>query len=184
MITLYPTETVYGLGVSVFDDAELQRLREIKGGREGKLESWLVKDIAQLEKYGVLSNAAQRLAEQLLPGPLTLVLAARPEARRGIWKDVEYIGFRISSDPFAQKLIQHSDVPLTCTSANVGGMPTRSTPQEILAQFGANASQIDQVIDDGPREGDASTVVKVVGDTVEILREGAISAEEINRLLM
>lgn len=79
----------------------------------------------------------------------------------------------------AQKLVAdfmaEHNAPLTCTSANVSGELPLATVPDILAQFGERASMIDTVIDDGPRTGTPSTVVKIVGDTLEVLREGAIT---------
>lgn len=178
---LYPTETIYALGVNVLDEAAVRELRELKGrGADKKGESWLVRDITDIERFGILSPRARAIATRFLPGPLTLVLEAKdtvPEYRRH--QDGE-VSFRISPDLVAQEVINRFmetyDAPLSCTSANVSGLPTLPTPEEILIQFNEKAELIDEVVDDGPRQGVASTVVKVVGDDVQILREGAIPA--------
>jgi tRNA A37 threonylcarbamoyladenosine synthetase subunit TsaC/SUA5/YrdC len=65
------------------------------------------------------------------------------------------------------------DAPLTCTSANLSGRPTLAKPEQILEQFGQQAALIQRVIDDGLRSGQPSTVVKVVGDELEIIRLGS-----------
>lgn len=176
---LYPTETIYALGVNALDRSELLRLYELKGREEGKSVSWLVRDTSDIAHYGVLTPTATKIAKRFLPGPLTLVLKANdvvPEQFRGIDGTVS---FRISSDKVAQAVVKkYMDMykaPLTCTSANVSGMETKNTPEEILMQFGEKAEMIDDVVDDGPRAGVSSTVIKVIGDQIEILREGAIS---------
>ena len=180
---LYPTETIYALGVNALDEAVLRDLFSAKGRDDGKSVSWLVRDIADIALYGELSPLAKRIAERFLPGPLTLILPARdlvPSTLRG---PDDTISFRISTDEMAQKLIHEFmaeyNAPLTCTSANRSGEPTFPTVSEILNQLGDKADLIDRIIDDGPRNGVASTVVKVVGDKVEIIREGAIKASEI-----
>jgi len=179
---LYPTETIYALGVHALDELAQQRLFAMKGRDEGKLVSWLVRNIEDIAHYGELSITAERLVERFLPGALTLVLAPKatvPEYRRV----TNEVSFRISPDPFAQALIAEFmaeyGAPLTCTSANRSGMPPLPTVPEILAQLGATPTAFDRIIDDGPRSGTASTVVKVVGEEITILRTGAITPEQI-----
>jgi L-threonylcarbamoyladenylate synthase len=122
-----------------------------------------------------------------LPGKLTLVLETLPSVSRNVTAQDGTIGFRISSDPFAQKTIEEfmaqHDAPLTCTSANVSGLATLGTTGEILQQFGPKANLITKIVDGGPRKGLASTIVRVIGDEVTILREGDISEAEILKVL-
>ncbi len=179
MLILYPTETVYGLGVDALNAEELDRLYALKGRNTGKGVSWLVASIADIERYGVMGNAAAKIAERFLPGPLTLVLAAQPGVPDDVLPTDYTIGFRISSDPIARALAAEMAAPITCTSANISGMPTEGTVPDILAQFSNRASMIDRVLNGGKREGPPSTVVQVIDDTVTIIREGAISAADI-----
>lgn len=186
MIILYPTETVYGLGVSALDPEALKDLYALKGRDTKKAVSWLVRDMDDVRRYAVVSEKAAKIAEQFLPGPLTLVLPARPEISKEIIGEGGMIGFRISSDPFASALIQEfmevHDAPLTATSANVSGEPPQETPKEIIKQFGEKADMITRVLDGGSRKGVSSTVVQVVGDAVEVLREGAIATGHIRTI--
>ncbi len=185
---LYPTETLYALGVNALDEAECQKLFELKERESGKASSWLVRTIEDIERYGVLTETAAKIAERFLPGQLTLILEAKdtvPEFRKG---EENEVSFRISADPMAQKTIEdfmaEHEAPLTCTSANVSGSPTLSTPGEILQQFGPRAHLIDTIIDDGPRKGLASTVVRVIGNEFTVLREGEVSEWDIKKVLM
>lgn len=183
MIILYPTETVYALGVNVFDDEAMHLLRTLKERDESKPESWLVRNVDDIAQYAMVNEVAEKFAAHFLPGPLTLVLQARSVAKRGVWEKVEMIGFRISSDPIAQKLVKESSAPLTCTSANVSGASPLATPEEILTQFGEGQDLIDRIIDDGPRRGVVTTVIRVVGEDVQILREGAIPAQKFRAMM-
>lgn len=183
---LYPTETIYGLGVNAFIEEEFKRLYELKGREIGKAVSVLVRDISDIEQYAYLGEVGRKLAEAFLPGPLTLVLRVRDEVPHHLVPEGT-LGFRISSDPLAQKLIsefmEEYSAPLTCTSANLSGLPTLPTVPEILEQLGEKASMITKVIDGGERKGVASTVVGCIGDKVEIFREGAISSKSIMELI-
>ena len=77
-------------------------------------------------------------------------------------------------------VIQNFGKPITATSANVSGMMTENTPEKILAQFGAQAGMITQVIDEGELPlSKPSTVVDARGNVPIIIREGAISKDQI-----
>lgn len=186
-IILYPTESVYGLGVNPFDAAALESLYKLKGRPGDKPVSWLVRTWSDIERYAEVNSMARKLAEHFLPGPLTLVLTLRPEFRdKGAIDGT--IGFRISTDKVAKELIadwyKKHDAPLTATSANKSGETPLSTVKEILAQFGERSELITKVLNDGPRQGTPSTVVRVNSDgTLAIIREGAISANIIRNIL-
>lgn len=187
-IILYPTETLYALGVSALEREELDALYALKGRDAEKVSSWLVRSLEDIERYAKLDGAARKIAEHFLPGQLTLILKTRDEVPRAVVAADGTVGFRISNDSVAQDLVdvfmEERNAPLTCTSANASGAPTFSTVGEILQQFGERAQMIAQVIDDGPRKGLASTVVRVVDDEVTVLREGEISEREVRAVLL
>jgi tRNA A37 threonylcarbamoyladenosine synthetase subunit TsaC/SUA5/YrdC len=90
------------------------------------------------------------------------------------------VSFRISSDPIAQELIVNymgdsNGVPLTCTSANIHGLPPQNSIDKILDQFGNKKEMITKVVDGGVREGKPSTVVRCVAEKVEVLRQGSVT---------
>jgi L-threonylcarbamoyladenylate synthase len=186
-VILFPTETVYGLGVNALNKTALEQLFKLKGRDLQKAVSWLVRDIADIEKYAEISPIAAKIAEQFLPGPLTLVLPALDEYK--IYASPNgTIGFRISTDTIAQKLIadfmQQHNAPLTCTSANVSGLPALSSVPEILNQFCKSQTMITKVYDDGPRAGLTSTVIEIIGSEARCLREGACSWANIKASIL
>lgn len=178
---LYPTETIYGIGVNPFDVHAVEELYALKGRDVEKAVSWLVRTVEDIERYAELSPLARRIATAFLPGPLTLVLQLRPNILSQLPYHQETIGFRVSTDVATQSLIERHfaqyDAPLTCTSANVSGLPTLATPQLIIEQFLENRNDnvpFSEIIDDGPRMNPASTVVSIIDDEVTLLREGAV----------
>jgi L-threonylcarbamoyladenylate synthase len=183
---LYPTETTYGLGVHALDSRELEKLYRLKGRDTAKAVSWLVRNVADIERYVEMSDTAAKIAERFLPGPLTLVLPLLQPLYHVDGTVQETIGFRISSDPIAQALIEdfmeEHDAPLTSTSANKSGMQTEAGVDAILAQFAHDAYLIERIIDDGPRLGTPSTVVRIIGDVIEILREGQITKKQLSEI--
>lgn len=188
VMILYPTETLYALGVNALDLNEIAQLRELKErGVSQDAFSWLVRSVEDIERFAVVPPLAIKIIEHFLPGSLTLVLKAKINVLDTVVAGDRTIGFRISSDPVTRELIERymeeHNAPLTCTSANVSGAPTLQTPGEILQQFGPRARMIDTVIDDDSRKGLASTIVRVIGDTMTILREGQISELQIRKAL-
>lgn len=181
-IVLYPTETVYGLGVDALDDTALEQLYKLKDRKEDKAVSWLVRDLADIEHYAELDPLSRKLVELFLPGPLTLVLRLRNEFQDKLQKD-RTIGFRISSDIIAQRVIvdfmNKYQSPLTCTSANVSGLQTKENVPEILNQLGDNKTIINSIYDDGDRSSEPSTVIQVIDGQIECLREGQYSCQMI-----
>ncbi len=180
---LYPTETTYGLGVNALDPEALEQLYALKGRDLTKAVSWLVRNVDDIEEYADMSPNARKIAEKFLPGPLTLVLPLRVTVAFGHDKERNAVGFRVSSDPHAQALIERFmmeyGAPLTATSANVSGEEPGESVHDILSQFGEKAAMITEVIDGGSRRGDPSTVVRVEGDEVFIVREGCIPARDV-----
>ncbi|MFT7507322.1 MAG: L-threonylcarbamoyladenylate synthase [Acidimicrobiales bacterium] len=183
MIILYPTETLYALGVNALDEVALKNLFKLKGRDMDKPASWLVRRVEDIERYAELPEKAEKIAKQFLPGSLTLVLKVKDYLSDTVVAPDRTIGFRVSNDPMTEQIVdafmEEYDSPLTCTSANVSGAPTFATPGEILQQFGEKAQMINEIHDDDSRKALASTVVRVVGDTVTVLREGSISEKEI-----
>jgi L-threonylcarbamoyladenylate synthase len=180
-ITLYPTDTVYGLGVDATDPAAIRALKDLKGrsGDDAKKPiSIVVTDMEMASKYAEVTPLARSLAERFLPGKLTVVLTAKnlPDE---LTAGTGTVGIRIPDHSVPLELVRRLGKPVTATSANVAGKPTLSTPEEILKQFGGNAGLIAEVIDGGPSTGTASTVVDARGDTPIVLREGAIPAAEL-----
>lgn len=173
-VILYPTDTLYALGVDATDSAAVRYLKELKRRDEGNPISITVDSLAMAERYAEVTPIARRLAEKFLPGKLTLVLNAKhlPDE---LTAGTGTVGIRIPNHPQALALIRELGKPLTATSANVSGMPTESTPAKILEQFGERAAWITRVIDVGELPPSASsTVVDARGDTPVILRKGAV----------
>jgi L-threonylcarbamoyladenylate synthase len=171
-VVAYPTETYYGLAVDVLDPLALERLFALKGREAEKTSALLVAD---LTAFGALCEAvparAQELAARYWPGPLTMALPARPNLPAAIVSQ-GFVAARVSSHPVAHALVLAAGRAITATSANPSGKPPVSSAGEVAAYFGDAALW---VLDDGATPGGApSTLVRLVGNRVEILRQGAV----------
>ncbi len=173
-LVVYPTETLYGLGADAFNAAALQRLVELKGREPGKPIAVLVADVAALDELvEEVPLAAAALIRRFWPGPLTLVLRARPSVSPLLTGGADGIGVRVSSHPMAAALVRALGRPITAPSANPAGLPAPRRVEEARAYFGA---RVDAYVDGGCLPGEpASTVVDARGE-LRVLRQGAIAA--------
>lgn len=172
-VIIYPTETTYGIGVDATKRRAIQKIFAIKGRPATKLLSVLMKDKRMASIYATLSPLAQKLWKRFLPGPLTLVLAG---------KGGRTVGVRVSSHPFAYALVRAFGRPITSTSVNRSGKQPLRDPKEIIRMFFLQKNAPDILIDAGvlPKRK-SSTVVDCTGDSVRLLRKGAIAFHKIQR---
>jgi L-threonylcarbamoyladenylate synthase len=179
-IILFPTDTLYGLGADALNPEALKRLRALKGREEKKAISIVVADMAMAEKYAEVTPLARRLAERFLPGKLTLVLSAKGNLPEELTAGTGTVGIRIPKHLLCLNIARELGRPYTATSANVSDREPELSAEKILAQFGDKAKEIGKVIDMGELpESAPSTVVDARGEKPLVLREGAVSAEDI-----
>jgi tRNA threonylcarbamoyl adenosine modification protein (Sua5/YciO/YrdC/YwlC family) len=172
-VVVVPTETVYGVAVHPGAPGALDRLYALKTRDANKPVALLAAGLDDVTRHGaVLGSTALRLAQRFWPGPLTMVLdvggadGAPPASREG---------FRVPGHEALCALLAATGC-LRVTSANRSGRPPAHTVAEALAALGEG---VGLVLDGGVCDGTPSTVVRVEGDDVSVLREGALPAAEI-----
>jgi L-threonylcarbamoyladenylate synthase len=171
-IVAYPTETFYGLGALARDGAALERLARAKGRPEGKPLPLVAADLAMVEEVAQVEGLARRLAEAFWPGPLTLVLPARPGLPAPITGGTGTVGIRVPGSDVARALCRAAGGPVVSTSANPAGEAPPATAAALDAGLRA---RLDGVLDAGPTPGGLpSTVVRVESGRLDLLREGAV----------
>ncbi len=169
LLVIFPTETVYGLAARADRPDAVAALRAAKG-REGAKPLTLHFPTLEeaLRRFGPLPEGAARLAERRLPGPVTLVV---PDPAGGT------AGVRVPDDAVARAVLEAAGCPVVATSVNLSGEPPATTGAAAAASEAGRRAAV--VLDAGPaRLGKPSTVVRFEGDRVEILREGAVPADE------
>lgn len=177
-VVVYPTDTLYGIGVDAFSNEAVDRLYTIKSREPGKPTHCIVADLAMMEEYAEVPEAARKLAEKFLPGALTLILKKKPTIGSGIARGMDTIGVRIPNHDFCLELARTLGTPITTPSANKSGVVATTVPAEIIAQLGEE--NIDLFIDDGVLSASMpSTIVNLVSGHTSVVREGAISSASI-----
>jgi tRNA threonylcarbamoyl adenosine modification protein (Sua5/YciO/YrdC/YwlC family) len=147
-------------------------LRRLKGfgERHAKPLTMLVNDIADLGRYGHMGNQAFRVIRRILPGPYTVVLPATGEVPRAMRNREHEVGMRIPDHPVCRLLVELLEEPLLTGSVTPAARdPEMEDPEELERTY---ARDVDLVIDGGLLWPDPSTVLRLVDDHIEVLREG------------
>jgi len=177
-----PTETVYGLaGDALNDDA----LRQIYATKQRPANNPLIVHIAsqaQVTDWAAeFPPLAQKLAEAFWPGPLTLVLSAKPEVSNIVRAGEPTVALRVPAHPLTLQLLQQSGLSLAAPSANKYTQISPTTPEHVEHGLGEQIA----VLDGGACQvGIESTIVSVEGDDWQLLRHGMISAEAIEKIAL
>ncbi len=168
-VIAYPTDTTYGIGCSIFNKKGLERIYQVKHRDKRKPFSFICNDLSEVSRYARLSNMAFKVMRRYLPGPYTFVLEASREVPDLLTTRQKTVGIRIPDNRICLAIVNALGAPLVTTSANLSGEEPVGDPYEINQRFAA----LDLVVDGGRLTTDVSTVVSMVGDQMELLRQGA-----------
>lgn len=181
-LVAFPTETVYGLGAPIFHPETISKIYAAKGRPSDNPLIAHISSLAQAEQIARdIPPEFYLLAKAFFPGPLTIVLKKQPSVPSIVSGGLDTIAIRMPSHPIALALIEAVGQPLVAPSANLSGKPSSTTAHHVVADF---EGKIGVVIDGGETKyGMESTVISLVADTPRLLRLGALSPEEIEKVL-
>jgi L-threonylcarbamoyladenylate synthase len=173
-----PTETVYGLAARADDTDAIARLFAVKGR---PADNPLIVHVASLDALAQVTTHVTPLAARLLrrfsPGPLTVVLEAHPDLPRTVTAGLSTVAVRIPDHPVALTVLERCGLPIAAPSANRSGRPSPTCAAHVLDDLDGS---IAAVVDGGPtRVGLESTVVDARGARPILLREGAVTREDL-----
>lgn len=177
----FPTETVYGLGASVYDEQAIRRIYEAKGRPPSNPLIAHVASRRQIDELAArIPPAAERLIKAFFPGPLTLVLPRRETVPPIATAGLETVGVRMPDHPIARVFIEAVGSPVVAPSANRSGRPSPTTWQAVQEDLGGRIACI--LTGGRTRAGLESTVVDCTGDIPVILRPGSVTEEQLRRV--
>ena len=177
-LVVFPTETVYGLGANALDPVACAEIFRAKGRPQDNpliVHTSSLMGLARLARE--LPPLAAVLAEAFLPGPLTLILPKTEEIPAEVTAGLSTVALRVPSDPVAREFLCQGHVPVAAPSANLSGKPSPTTFEMACEAMEGRADAI--IRGEPSRVGLESTIVRVCGDGIEILRPGGISEEAI-----
>lgn len=180
-VVAFPTDTVYGIGCHFQIEEAAERIYDIKGRAKDKPLQLILPHVSDVRLVARdIPDIFWRLAESLLPGGLTLILTKADSVPSSITSGGETVAVRVPNSPIVRSLALAVGVPLAATSANLSGMPSPTTAQEVREQLG---DRVDMIIDGGPTDlGKESTILDLTSRPPAILREGAISVDAVRRI--
>jgi len=175
----YPTDTTYGIGCDIFNKKGVKKIYQIKQRDPRKPFSFICADISDVANDAQVSNFAFKIMRRHLPGPYTFVLEATRVVPDLLTTRQKTVGIRIPDNPIALSIVRELGHPLVTTSANISGEESYHDPLQIEEAMGR---MLDMVIDGGVLLGEPSTVISLVNDHLEVLRQGSGDTSWIHQL--
>ena len=173
-VIAFPTDTLYGLGCSLFDVAAVEMVARLK---RRDLTHAVISLIPEPDQAFGLALEVSPLAGKLIracwPGPLSLIFRAGRMVPPGVRGAGGTVALRCPADPLSLALLQRIGGPVVSSSANISGKPPAETAEEVVGYFG---NQLDLILDGGERRGGIpSTLVDMSGEKPRLLRQGALN---------
>jgi L-threonylcarbamoyladenylate synthase len=181
-VVAFPTETVYGLGANIFDEASLGK---IFAAKQRPVDNPLIAHIASIDQLSHLvkniTYSAQAFFAVLFPGPLTVILPKAAGVPLVATAGLETIGVRMPRHPLAQEFLRACGMPVAAPSANRSGRPSPTTYQTVVEDLDG---RIDAILCGEQTEvGLESTIVDCTGGEPIVLRAGAVTLEELRKVV-
>lgn len=176
-LVAFPTETVYGLGANAYDADACAKIYQAKGRPSDNPLIVHIADEAQADELAEVSDLARRLMAEFWPGPLTLVLPAKPVLPSVATGGLNTVGLRMPAHPAALDLLRAAKVPVAAPSANLSGRPSPTAAYHVYEDM---QGKIPLIIDGGEAAaGLESTVLDLASPVPAILRPGVITQADL-----
>jgi len=167
-LVIYPTDTVYGLGCDLFNKKGIDRIYEIKRNKKNKPLSFVCADLKEISRYARLSDFAYKTMKRCLPGPYTFILEATRLVPKAILPKRLTTGIRVPDNLICLSLVAELGRPIISTSVE----PETDFPGDPREMERLLGHCVDLVIDGGIIPPHESTVISLIDDQIEIIREG------------
>jgi len=175
-VVAFPTDTLYGLAADPESAESVNRVRALKGRDAAQTIALVAADLAQVERISVLTLMARHAAAEFWPGPLTVLIRAKPGLAPTTIGPDGLVGVRVPNHDVALALTRACGHAVTATSANRSGQPATADPDEVAAAL----PDLDLLIDAGKAPGGPpSTLVDLSGDAPRLVRAGAIPWDRV-----
>lgn len=176
-LVAFPTETVYGLGADATDEDAAKKIYSAKGRPSDNPLIIHVAKPEDAEKYAYTTELYYKLANAFMPGPLTVIMKKKDVIPSGVTGGLDTVAVRCPDHPVASALIAAANTAIAAPSANLSGSPSPTCGEHVISDMNG---VIDAIIDGGCCDiGLESTIVKIDGDSLTLLRPGAITADAL-----
>jgi tRNA threonylcarbamoyl adenosine modification protein (Sua5/YciO/YrdC/YwlC family) len=168
-VIAYPTDTIYGLGCDMYNKKAIQRIYQIKKRDPQKPFSFICSDLKNISLYAQVTNQAYKIMKRYLPGPYTFILLGTKLVPKIMTTKRKTVGIRVPDNNICLSLVKTLGNPIISTSVGFSGGTILSDPSLIEETFG---TQIDLTIDGGMLANQPSTIISLIDDEIEVIREG------------
>lgn len=165
----YPTDTYYGIGCDLLSKKAIDRLYGVKNRDRRKPLAILCPDLSDVAKYARVSNFGYRIMRQLTPGPFTFVLEATKLVPDMMQSKQKQVGIRVPQAPLMLAIAAELGRPIVTTSATDIDGEVLTDAKAIKGELG---SRLELILDGGLQPVEPSTVVSLINDRIEVLRQG------------
>lgn len=180
-LVIFPTETVYAIGANALDENAVEKIYIAKGRAKKNPINLLVSNIKMIENITEdITVLEYKIIEEFFPGPITIILKKKDCIPSVVTAGGDTVGIRMPANKIAIDLIEKAGVPVAAPSANISGKLSATDVDGIKKDF---EGKVDLIIDGGQSKiGIESTIVKVINDTIHILRPGVITEKDLKRI--
>ncbi len=170
---IFPTDTVYGMGASIFENKAIDKIISIKGLKRKDVNfSFIFNNLSMLSEFTKpISNDIYRMMRRNLPGPFTFILNANNKIPKIFQSKKKTIGIRIPNNPILMEIIDQLGHPILTTSIYDEDKVVEYTSDPMLIDL-SFGNRVDLVIDGGFGDNQPSTVIDCTGEIPEIVRQG------------
>ena len=180
-LVVYPTETVYGIAADIFNQKAVKELYMVKNRPFDMPLSVAVSSKDMVENIAIMTRPVEKLIDAFLPGPLTIITKKDPSVPDIVTSMSQKVGIRIPDNKVAIDLINEFGGPIVATSANLHSHPDSINIDTAIEDFGDSVATY---LDNGPCTlGKPSTIVWIMDDKVEVIRQGEITQKQIEDVL-
>ena len=162
-LIIYPTDTFYGIGCDLFNKKSIKQIYQLKRRPLTKPFSFVCADLKDISLYAQVSNNAYRIMKRSLPGPYTFVLEGTRLVPKLMLAKRRTVGIRVPDNKICLAIVKSLGRPIISTSVNL---------DEPSLIHDAYSSFVEMVIDGGVVSHEPSTVVSLIDDNPEVIREG------------
>ncbi|MBL7022116.1 threonylcarbamoyl-AMP synthase [Patescibacteria group bacterium] len=170
-VAVLPTDTLYGLHASVFNESAVSKIYDLKQRTSSKPLIILISSWEDLDKLNIqISDNVKAKLNKWWPGSLSVILPCNDSKLEYLHRGTNSLAIRWPDYPLLNNILKETG-PLVSTTVNIEGEAAAESTEEAEKLF---KDKVDKYLDDGPRSGTHSTLIRVDGDNIEVLREGAV----------
>ncbi|HUV58915.1 MAG TPA: L-threonylcarbamoyladenylate synthase [Desulfatiglandales bacterium] len=162
-LIIYPTDTFYGIGCDLFNKKSIKQIYQLKRRPLTKPFSFVCANLKDISLYAQVSNNAYRIMKRSLPGPYTFILEGTRLVPKLMLTKRRTVGIRVPDNKICLAIVKSLGRPIISTSVNL------DEPSVIHDTY---SSLVEIVIDGGVISHEPSTVVSLIDDNPEVIREG------------